>query len=197
NWEEIAVPPAGAGKGHYLTAVTMEGNEIIEIIDVERVLHDVNGAAGEAGIEDPVSFDALDVSECYVLVADDSAVARSQIKRTLDRLGVKYVLTKDGREALDTLERWVETDADELKKLALVISDVEMPVMDGYTLTTRIKNNPQLQRLKVLLHTSLSGVFDSSLTEKVAADGYLSKFDSDELVATVGKFVATFLEKLK
>jgi len=135
-------------------------------------------------------------SRCHVLIADDSSVARKQIKRTLDKLNIPCTLCRDGKSALDTLINWVKTDADELKRLALVISDVEMPVMDGYTLTRNIRSNSDLKDLTILLHTSLSGVFDSKLLETVDANGFLSKFDKEELAEVIKKYIEEFVPLL-
>lgn len=67
----------------------------------------------------------------------------------------------------------------------MVISDVEMPEMDGYTLTTEIRKDPRLAGLFVILHTSLSGVFNQALVEKVGANRFLAKFDAEEFANVV------------
>ncbi len=195
HWEEVLPPPAVTGKGHYLTAVTQMDNELIEILDVEKVLFEITGTSENNDADEPDeggSFSTDVASRCHILVADDSSVARNQIKRTLEKLNIPCTLCRDGKSALDTLINWVETDAEEMKRLALVISDVEMPVMDGYTLTSNIRSNPDLKNLTVLLHTSLSGVFDSKLLETVDANGFLSKFDKAELAEVIKKYTEDF-----
>lgn len=187
NWEDVRPPPKGAGKEHFLTAVTHIEQELIQIIDVEKVLFDITGGLlikdGNAG-QTTDAIKAL-AANYHVLVAEDSSVARGQIKRTLERIGIPYTLCNDGRLALNQLHHWRDHEPDKLKNLVLVISDVEMPEMDGYTLTSNIRSDPALQSLRVLLHTSLSGVFNSSLLADVKADGFLSKFDSEQLGAMV------------
>ena len=100
-----------------------------------------------------------------VLVADDSRVARTQIAGTLEDLGVEAILVNDGRQALRMLQSMAEagpiTD-----QLLMVISDIEMPDMDGYRLTTEIRHDPALSELYVMLHTSLSGVFNNAMVLK-------------------------------
>jgi two-component system chemotaxis response regulator CheV len=118
-------------------------------------------------------------------VADDSSVARNQIKRTLDQVGIKCTLAKDGREALNILEEIAAQDGPVSKYLSLVISDVEMPNMDGYTLTTNIRKNPKLSNVFVILHTSLSGVFNNAMVKKVGANRFIPKFNPDELAKAV------------
>lgn len=195
NWEEVNAPPKMAGKSHYLTAVTHIDNELVEILDVEKVLFEITGswAELEEAAEKEVSDDISSVAaRCHVLIADDSSVARNQLKRTLNSLGLACTVCNDGREALDTLTEWAKNDADEYKRLALIISDVEMPNMDGYTLTNAVRGNPKFDDTKILLHTSLSGVFDSSLLERVKADGFLSKFDHDELSTIIREHIDAF-----
>jgi len=191
TWGEILQPPKGTGKKHYLTAVTKVEEEIVEILDVERVLFEITGVTFDE--DTPVPPDdaafALIAQKYHVLVADDSSVARSQIKRTLEKVGVTYSVAEDGRRAWDMLNKWKNSNSPEFQRLVLLISDVEMPEMDGYTLTANVRANPDFKGLKVLLHTSLSGVFDSSALESVKADGFLSKFDSVELTGFIKKVV--------
>jgi two-component system chemotaxis response regulator CheV len=188
NWAEILPPPKGIGNDNYLTAVTRVDGELVEIIDVEKVLAEVIGwaegvsqefvgqAAGDAGAYQPV-----------VLVADDSSVARNQIKRTLDQLGVECVLAKDGRQALDQLKQWADDEQSMAlnDRLFMVISDIEMPEMDGYTFTTEVRKDPRLCELHILLHTSLSGVFNNAMVQKVGANDFIAKFQPDVLAKTV------------
>jgi two-component system chemotaxis response regulator CheV len=124
-----------------------------------------------------------------VLVVDDSSTARKMIARTLDQVGIPHVMATNGREALDMIKGWSRQGPIE-KKIALVVSDIEMPEMDGYTLTTEIKKDPQLKSLYVLLHSSLSGVFNDSMVKKVGADRFLAKFNSDDFAKFVIEIVA-------
>ena len=198
NWEDIQPPPKIAGSGHYLTGVTRIDDDIVEILDVEKILYEITGKWTENEPQEisPESELGELIKRCHVLVVDDSSMARKQIKRTLDKVGVSCTCCNDGKAALDKLIEWAEADSDEYLRLALIISDVEMPVMDGYTLTHEIRNNPMLSDLPIVLHTSLSGVFDSSLLDKVAADGFLSKFDSEELANIVTQKIRDFESRL-
>ena len=182
NWEEILPPPKGSGSNSYLTAVTRVDDRLVEILDVEKVLAEVVGTTSEVSDEIIEGGNVGDIPK--VLVADDSSVARKQIKRTLDQLGIESVLVNDGLEALRYLQNLAKAD-DVHEELTMVISDVEMPNMDGYTLTTEIRKNAALKDLHVVLHTSLSGVFNQALVEKVGADKFIPKFDADELAETI------------
>lgn len=183
NWEEILPPPKGSGANSYMTAVTRVDNRLVEILDVEKILSEVVGT-----VED-ISAKIIDESSvnagANILVADDSSVARRQIKNTLDQLGIESTLVNDGQEALEVLKDWADEDPDIAKHLTMVISDVEMPNMDGYTLTTEIRKDPRLEDLFVILHTSLSGVFNQAMVEKVGANKFIAKFNADELATAV------------
>ena len=187
NWEEILPPPKGMGKDNYLTAVTRVDDEIVEIIDVEKVLADLMGV--EMTVSDEVKPEAAPDRPVRVLVADDSSVALKQIKRTLDQLEIESILARNGREALDLLQDMVKDGTPLQDQLDLVISDIEMPEMDGYTLTTEIRKDERLRHIPVLLHTSLSGVFNLSMVEKVGADKFVPKFNADELAGEVVRLI--------
>ena len=189
NWEQIRPPPKGTGRESYLTAVTDLDGELVEIIDVEKVLAEVFGAPEEVSqaILDSASTACTGARRPHVLVADDSLVARNQIKRTLDQLDIDCTLATDGRKALDTLLQWAAEEPERIEQLTMLISDVEMPEMDGYTLTTRLRADARLQHIYVLLHTSLSGVFNNAMVEKVGADMFIAKFKPDLLATEVLK----------
>ncbi|KKK51678.1 hypothetical protein LCGC14_3112550, partial [marine sediment metagenome] len=175
NWEKIMPPPSGAGRYSYLTAVTEIENELVEILDVEKILNEICPVNTEVSAEVAQSGDIQkDLGERIVFIADDSAVARNQVKRALEPLGVQTELAKNGKEALIRLKEIAELDCknDITERVALLISDVEMPEMDGYTLTAEIKADPKLAPLHVILHTSLSGVFNQAMIEKVGADDF-------------------------
>ncbi|EGI73916.1 chemotaxis protein CheV [Pseudoalteromonas sp. SR43-6] len=192
NWEKIMPPPSGAGRYSYLTAVTEIENELVEILDVEKILNEICPVNTEVSAEVAQSGDIQrDLGERIVFIADDSAVARNQVKRALEPLGVQTELAKNGKEALIRLKEIAELDCknDITERVALLISDVEMPEMDGYTLTAEIKADPKLAPLHVILHTSLSGVFNQAMIEKVGADDFIAKFNPDELATAVKKWV--------
>lgn len=91
----------------------------------------------------------------------------------------------DGRQALEYLQNMLSEGRRPEDELLMLISDIEMPEMDGYTLTAEIRSDPRLQKLHILLHTSLSGVFNQAMVKKVGADDFLAKFRPDDLAARV------------
>ncbi|MCX7071158.1 MAG: chemotaxis protein CheV [Gammaproteobacteria bacterium] len=185
NVEHVRPPPDGAGEGGYMTAITQYNNELVEIIDVEKVLSDVVGV--QAALSESIREEAAGIgaSRRRVLVVDDSRVARNQIEKTLNQLGIECTMVNDGREALRYLQALAAKDEPITDTLLMMISDVEMPDMDGYRLTTEIRRDPKMKNLYVMLHTSLSGVFNSAMAERVGADRFIAKFSADELATSV------------
>ncbi|HHM04695.1 MAG TPA: chemotaxis protein CheV [Gammaproteobacteria bacterium] len=183
NWGQVHPPPDAMGHSNYLTAITELDDEMIELIDVEMVLSEIGGMLEPVALQ--TELDSNLTAGRFVLVVDDSSVARSQVTRTLNELGLEHVVCKNGREAYELLCDWADNQPARLQDMVMVISDIEMPEMDGYTLTSRIRQHEKLKTSYVLLHTSLSGVFNESLVKKVGANGFLSKFSFDELAALV------------
>ena len=192
NWDQILPPPKGAGAGHYLTAVTEIDGKLVQIIDVEKVFAEITPVNEDVSEDVKSKAAERDFKDVVVLVADDSAVARNQVKRALTSIGIQVELVNDGKLALD----WLQAKAHELggdiaSKVPLLISDIEMPEMDGYTLTAEIKSDPALRNMHVVLHSSLSGVFNEAMVKKVGADQFIAKFHPDELVSAVQKWMNT------
>ncbi|MBL4823326.1 MAG: chemotaxis protein CheV [Colwellia sp.] len=191
SWKDMMPPPEGAGKSSYLTAVTEIDGGMVSILDVEKILNEINPASTE------LSDDVVDKSvgeklgERIVMIADDSTVARNQVRRALEPLGIKMVLAKNGQDALDQLLAIAETCEHCItEKVALMVSDIEMPEMDGYTLTAEVKGNVRMAKMPIILHTSLSGVFNNAMVAKVGADDFIPKFQPDELATAVKKWLA-------
>lgn len=183
GWSAVKAPPTGLGREGYLTAVTEVENELVEVIDVEKVMKEV------IGLRDQASEEAIDSTVSgagdRVLIVDDSTVARNQVKRVCDQLGLECHVLKDGLEAWEHLNQLVDDNVELEKHYALIISDVEMPRMDGYTLASQIKKDTRMKGVYIVLHTSLSGVFNTSMVQKVGANEFLAKFEPDELIKTI------------
>ncbi len=183
KWEDIKTPPKGLGSNNYMTAVTEVNEELVELIDVEKILAELVGVTTD--ISDTTQLEGANERPIRLLVVDDSSVARNQIKRTLEQMGMECLLAKNGREGVDTLLSMVKDNGNIQGQIDAVISDVEMPEMDGYTLTAEIRKNEQLKVLPILLHTSLSGTFNKNMVNKVGADMFVPKFNAEELAESV------------
>lgn len=187
NWEDIMPPPRTTGRQHYLTAITRLDERIIEIIDVEKVLAEINPytiALDTSQIESAVLESAQGME---VLMVDDSPTAISQVRQTLEPLGITLHTATNGKEGLQVLQDWAATGANVPEKLLMLITDAEMPEMDGYSLTSAVREDPQLKDLFVVLHTSMSGSFNKAMVEKVGCDDFLSKFQPQLLAQLVEK----------
>lgn len=189
TWSDIMPPPSSVGKNHYLTALTKitrdNKEQLVEIIDVEKVLAEI------IDYEVKISDNVLDhtITQEFVgrkiLHADDSPTARRQVSDTLTQLGIEIIPANNGLEAFEILKSWADKGVDVEKELLMVITDAEMPAMDGYRLTHEIRTDSRLKGLYVVLNTSLSGSFNLAMVEKVGCDAFLSKFQPDLLVAEV------------
>lgn len=185
NWSDVHPPPRGTGRDHYLTAVTRVDEQMVEIIDVEKVLAEV--IAGEESVPQRAADARVltDAASHKVLVIDDSSVARKQVIRCLEALGIEVIPLNDGREALNWLQAQADAGVRVADSLLMMISDIEMPEMDGYTLTAEVRTDPRMKDLHIMLHTSLSGVFNQAMVRKVGADDFLAKFSPDDLAERV------------
>ncbi len=187
NWDRIMPPPTGAGRSTYLTAITQVDDQIVEILDVERVLADI--IPYDTTVSDEVlDKEVISQAQPYdfkVLLVDDSETALSQARDTIKQLGIKIYSAKNGREGLRIIKQWQAEDPNFQKHVLMVVTDAEMPEMDGYMLTHQIRQDPKLADLFVALHTSLSGSFNKAMVEKVGCDAFLSKFQPDELAVLV------------
>lgn len=189
NWDAIMPPPQGTGRASYLTAVTEVENELIEILDVEKILNEISPLNTDVSDEVAEDINVSGSEDKIIFIADDSSVARNQVKKALTALGLEIEMAKNGLEALNRLKEIAAKTGDVTDKVGVLVSDIEMPEMDGYTLTAEIKNTPELQNLNVVLHTSLSGVFNQAMVQKVGADDFIAKFHPDELAMAVQKWL--------
>jgi two-component system chemotaxis response regulator CheV len=174
-----------------MTAITKVDDQIVQIIDVEQVLAEVMGI--HTTVSSTIADDAQQQNreqKKHVLVVDDSSVARNQIKRTMEQIGIETTIAKNGREALELLHGWAQQGLNITEHVALMISDIEMPEMDGYTLTAEVRKDASLKNLQILLHTSMSGTFNQALVQKVGANRFLPKFSPDELAAEVQQLIS-------
>lgn len=196
NWNEILPPPKGSGRQHYLTAITRIDDRIVEIIDVEKVLAEI--APYQMALkEDAYDRPLLDkVKGKKILIVDDSHVALQQMVSVLEPMGMKIVQANNGLEAYQLLMHWKEEGRDLSDELVMIITDAEMPEMDGYMLTTEIRRDPELKGTTVVLHTSLSGNFNKAMVQKVGCDGFLSKFAPEAMAAEVQRLIRERLERL-
>ena len=179
----MSAPSSGLGYGTRVNAVTRLEGKLLAVVDVEQILAEVDNRPIEVSPKLQHQAEARPISPRRVLVVDDSVVARKQIEGLLKQMQFEVVLANDGADGLNKLHQMIDDDSDE--GVALVISDIEMPRMDGYALTRAIREDAKLKGTKVLLHSSLSGVFNESMVANVGANRFVAKFQPDILAAAV------------
>ncbi len=185
DWSDVRPPPKGTTSKSYISGVIEIDNDLVEILDIERILVEVLGIDPDLG-----SIEGFDSSEYIsdnqmVLIVDDSTVALKQTSRTLDEVNIPHITARDGREALELLNDYLSSGSKITDCIAMVISDIEMPEMDGYTLVKNIRKTPEMKDLYILLHTSLNGSINVEMAKKCGANDILEKFVPEELIAAV------------
>ncbi|MDY0042876.1 MAG: chemotaxis protein [Desulforhabdus sp.] len=193
DWAQMRVPPEmlTANLGGLVTAVTeLQDGRLVMMLDVERVL------AETSKYDDTFLFQnikPLGRDDLTVLFADDSSVARNQIERTLTAMGLKYIGAVNGRAALDELQKVAAHAKAQGRSvrdyIQLVLTDVEMPEMDGYILTKAIKSDPQYADIPVIMHSSLSSMSNQQLGRSVGVDEYVPKFEPQRLSETLTRLL--------
>ncbi|WP_042301347.1 chemotaxis protein [Paraburkholderia kururiensis] len=187
EWNHVIPADASLGNGAVTGFARLDGDtpdsRLAQVIDVEQILRDVMPDHGAQPEQETGRITLRPGSK--VLAADDSGLARKLIEQSLDEMGVSYVTTKSGREAWEFLQGAVQRARDQGSRvsdeIALVLTDLEMPEMDGFTLTRMIKSDDELRAIPVVIHSSLSGSANEQHVKKVGANGYVAKFAAAEL----------------
>jgi len=193
DWGQVMSSEHSAGSGMVTSIARLDDESggaprLAQVLDVETILQKMNPAKEEintAGLGAKIKLKPGTV----ILAADDSVVARSLIEQGLEAMGLPFVMTKTGKEAWDQLNYLATSAETEGKtiydKVALVLTDLEMPEMDGFTLTRSIKKSARFGNLPVVIHSSLSGTTNEEHVKTVGADAYVAKFSAEDLASTL------------
>ena len=192
EWKNV-LSAEGSGGGLVTSIARLDGNaentRLAQVLDVEQILRDVFPQEHQAAQDAEVTSKIHLPPGTVILAADDSAVARMMIEQGLKSMNVPYIMTKTGKEAWERLQMMAnqaEAEGQTVKdKVALVLTDLEMPEMDGFTLTRNIKQDARFKNIPVVIHSSLTGTTNEDHVKKVGADGYVAKFVAEELAATI------------
>ena len=193
EWNKVRSPdPMIVGDAGNITAITeLPNGQLVSILDVEQVLARVYGESEVPELEPAAASDAS------MFFVDDSAVARKEIVKVLDQLKVNHQHASNGREAWDRLQAMAnraQVEGEPLsRRLQLILTDAEMPEMDGYVLTRNVKSDMRFRDIPVVMHSSLSSEANRSMGKSVGVDAYVAKFDPDEL----GREIASRLAQRK
>ena len=196
DWSDVLA--AEGNGGDLVTSIAKlngdtENCKLIQVLDVEQILRNVMPAnQQETSLE--AAGDAVVLPKgSIVLAADDSPVARLMIEQGLGAMGASYIMTKTGQEAwerLQTIEAEAQAEGKTAQdKVAVVLTDLEMPVMDGFTLTRNIKQDPRFKSIPVVIHSSLTGTTNEAHVQSVGADAYVAKFMASELAAALRQVI--------
>lgn len=182
SWTQIKSPPPlvrNNTKGAVTAVAMLDDGRMVLILDVEKILAEMSPKSDDevfAGMEL-----SPEVKNKRVLFADDSAVARTQIRKTLERLGVFYVQATTGQEAwerlLEIADKASSIGRPVRDEIQIILSDIEMPDMDGFALTKHIRADPRFADIPVILHSSLTGTCNREKGKAVGATDYVTKFD--------------------
>ena len=193
DWSQV-LPSEGTEAGALVTSIArLDGaradSRLAQVLDVEQILKNVIPTNIQEINRDTVGPALhLPPGSCIV-VAEDSAVARSVIELGLKAMGVRYVMTRSGKEAWQKLQEMHEDAQREgmraHDRVALMLTDLEMPEMDGFTLTRNIKNDARFSDIPVVIHSSLTGSTNENHVRRVGADAYVAKFAPREFAATI------------
>ena len=186
DWDKVR-PTEGmlSDKDALITALTnLDDGSLVSILDVEQILSNAFGEAIVGNVERIESAHDL-----CVFFADDSMVARRKIIEVLDRMGVKHIQANNGQEAWDRLRTMADaaqSSGQELHdQIQVILTDAEMPAMDGYVLTQNVKNDRRFEGIPVVMHSSLSSDANRAMGTRVGVDYYVPKFDSMVLSSTL------------
>jgi two-component system, chemotaxis family, chemotaxis protein CheV len=191
DWDQVRAPQrALTGDHNLVTAITeLPDGKLVSILDVEQILASV---FGEAAIPDLAKIDSP--ARATVFFADDSMVARKEITQVLERLGVQHMQANNGAEAWEQLQSMASCAQNEgvplSSRLNVILTDAEMPSMDGYVLTRKIKSDVRFSGIPVVMHSSLSSDANRAMGRSVGVDTYVPKFDPIVLADTLRPMLA-------
>jgi two-component system chemotaxis response regulator CheV len=198
DWSQVLSAETSTAAGGMITSIArldgdVHNTRLAQVLDVEQVLRMVMPPTAPEITSDNIGPRVSLPAGSMILAADDSAVARSLIEQGLAAMGAPYIMTRSGREAWEKLQTLANEAQAEGKptsaKVALVLTDLEMPEMDGFTLTRKIKQDPRFRSIPVVIHSSLSGTTNEEHVKTVGADAYVGKFVAQELADTIRRML--------
>ena len=197
DWNQVIA--AESNGGELITSIArldgnVENTRLAQVLDVEQILRDVLPQATGELIPEKGTPKLKIPDNKIILAADDSPMARAMIENGLNALDAPFIMTRNGLEAWQKIQSMSDAAIAEGKtihdKVALVLTDLEMPEMDGFTLTRNIKSDQRFKSIPVIIHSSLTGATNENHVKSIGADAYVAKFVADELTATIRQVLA-------
>lgn len=178
DWHNIEPSPETAGHNVFVTGITRHQDKIVQMLDVELLLSKIYPQDASAKFPILTDVERERLKPLNILLVDDSSIARKQLSDALDSINIPYYVCKNGIDALDLMRK----SAEEGNAIDILVSDIEMPALDGYELAFEVQNDPKLSHTYRILHTSLSSEMSADRAHQVGAHEALTKFDATELV---------------
>ncbi|HEX7986156.1 MAG TPA: chemotaxis protein, partial [Duganella sp.] len=197
DWSQVLTAEGTAG-GKVTSIARVDGDvqntRLAQVLDVETILRELVPPEGKDVDPETIGPKVLLKPGAVILAADDSVVARNLIEKGLDAMGVHFIMTKSGKEAWERLQHIADGAKAEgvaiTDRVAMVLTDLEMPEMDGFTLTRLIKQDARFSKIPVVIHSSLSGKTNEDHVKGVGADAYVAKFSAEDLAGTIRTVIA-------
>ncbi|MCG6202278.1 chemotaxis protein [Psychromonas antarctica] len=177
NWKKIEPPPTSLGNRTYITGITYFENKLIQLFDIELLLSEIFPSENDKVVEITGVQKGL-LQNSHILLVDDSAVARKQLEHALTNIDVPFKVCKNGNDALAVMKECAAKD----NPIDILVSDIEMPGLDGYELTFEVRSVAEIAHAYIILHTSLSSEMSVDRANQVGADDALTKFEAQALV---------------
>ncbi|ECT7718871.1 chemotaxis signal transduction protein CheV [Salmonella enterica subsp. enterica serovar Montevideo] len=193
DWQQVHTAEK-AVNGRYITSIAClddnkETNNLALVLDVEQILYDIVPSSHDLRTTNLKTNKFYITPGAVAIVAEDSKVARAMLEKGLNAMGIPHQMHVTGKDAWERIQQLAQEAEAEGKpiseKIALVLTDLEMPEMDGFTLTRKIKTDERLKKIPVVIHSSLSGSANEDHVRKVKADGYVAKFEINELSSVI------------
>ena len=204
DWKQVHAAET-AVSGRYITSIACldektDTNDLAMVLDVEQILYDITPANHDLHATDLKTTKFNIKPGAVAIVAEDSKVARSMLEKGLQAMAIPalmHITGKDAWEKIGVLAAQAQAEGVPITdKIALVLTDLEMPEMDGFTLTRKIKTDAILKDIPVVIHSSLSGNANEDHIRKVKADGYVAKFELNELSSVIEEVLERSTKKI-
>ena len=199
NWKDIepANFSANAGaldKGKITGVTRIENDEVLLILDLESIVE-------ELGIYSPkieVEIDESKKLKGTALVLDDSSTARKLVKDALEKMGLNVVEAKNGVEGIERMNELYERFGDNItKEVRVILSDIEMPQVDGYRFASTSKDDERFRAIPIVFNSSLSNEYSEAKSKEAGGDAYITKFDASVFYQEVQRVIESHSQSAK
>ena len=179
GWDEIRKPDGVTARSLVAVAYSDQGEAIL-LLDIEGILADVVGYTAE--IKEELRQQVIAPEQYRILLVDDSRTALTMMQQTLERLGITH---QSYNSALDALQMLAAVQPEDEQPFDLIISDIEMPGMDGFTFTRNLRELPHFAATRVILHSSMSNPTNKLKAQEAGANDFVAKFDPNTLAGHI------------